>query len=516
MLVPFKNEILSNFDDPVIYEEMSNAIKNVDREKGKQHFLLINGKENTGDQTFLSINPSDEDELLGTFYKGTIGQVDEAINSAWEVFEQWRKFPVEEKSMILIRTAAIMRRQKYDLAATIVFEVGKNWVEADADVAEAIDFCEFYAREALRYSRRDDLFPIPSELNQIRYLPLGVGSVIPPWNFPLAILTGMTTAAIVTGNCVILKPASDSPWIAKKFMDILQEAGLPPGVVNLINGSGPEIGKYLVAHPRIRFVAFTGSMEVGLTINRLAASKSGGQRWIKKVIAEMGGKDAIVIDNNCDMEMAAKGVLSSAFGFQGQKCSACSRAIVHKKVYDEFIDRIKYLTEQLTVGPVKYYKNYLGPLINAEALKKAMHYIQIGLKEGKLVTGGEKVKGKGFFIRPTIFKDVASDAQLAQHEIFSPILAIIKADDFDQAIKIANNTIYGLTGSIYSFNRENILKGKKEFYVGNLYINRHCTGALVGVHPFGGFNMSGTDSKSGGRDYLALFTQAKVISEKYR
>jgi 1-pyrroline-5-carboxylate dehydrogenase len=341
-----------------------------------------------------------------------------------------------------------------------------------------------------------------------------VGAVIPPWNFPCAILVGMTTAALVTGNTVVLKPSSDTPAIGAFFVRILQEAGLPPGVVNYVTGSGGTAGNALVEHPKVRFIAFTGSKEVGLHIAEEAGRPKKEQIWIKRVVAEMGGKDFIIVNDDADLEAALQGTIVSAFGYQGQKCSACSRLIVHERVYPSFVQRLAERAKQIKVGPAMDPANYMGPVINENAMKSILQYIEIGKKEGKIVVGGNRADGEGYFIEPTIIIDVDPSARIAKEEIFGPVLAVIKAKDFDDAIRIANDSEYGLTGSVYCTDRDLVAKAKTECHVGNLYINRKCTGALVGVHPFGGFNMSGTDSKAGGRDYLLLFTQAKAISEK--
>jgi len=395
----------------------------------------------------------------------------------------------------------------------MILEVGKSWAEADADTAETIDFCEFYGREALRYAGPQPLVRIPGEDNELRYIPLGVGAVIPPWNFPCAIMAGMTTASLVTGNAVVLKPSSDSPAVAAFFVEILREAGLPPGVVNFVTGSGAKVGNALVEHPKTRFVAFTGSKQVGLHITEQAARPRPGQIWIKRVIAEMGGKDFIIVDDDAHLEAAVKGVVASAFGYQGQKCSACSRVIVHERVYPAFVERLVHKTREIRVGPTTDPANFMGPVINESAFSKILNYIEIGKREGKLIQGGHPLPGEGFFIPPTIVADVDPKARIAQEEIFGPVLAVIRARDLDDAIRISNDSEYGLTGAIYCRDSRHISRAKEECHVGNLYINRKCTGALVGVHPFGGFNMSGTDSKAGGRDYLLLFTQAKSISE---
>ncbi len=395
----------------------------------------------------------------------------------------------------------------------MIYEVGKSWPEADADTAEAIDFLEFYAREMMRLAEDHPLVRIEGEDNQLVYIPLGVGAVIPPWNFPVAIMVGMTSASFVTGNTVVLKPASTSPMIAWQFMRILEDVGLPAGVVNFLTGSGSIIGDALIEHPMVRFIAFTGSRDVGLRINQLAAKPYKGQLWLKRAVLEMGGKDAVVVDETADLDAAAEGIVASAFGFQGQKCSAGSRAIIVGQVYDQVLQKVIDKTKQLSVGDVTKPETYMGPVVDENAMQKITGYIEIGKHEGRLVAGGGH-HGPGYFIEPTVFADVDPHARIAQEEIFGPVLAVIKANDFDDALHIANDTEYGLTGSLYSRDQQRVERAKEEYHVGNLYFNRKSTGALVGVHPFGGFNMSGTDSKAGGRDYLLLFTQAKAISAK--
>jgi 1-pyrroline-5-carboxylate dehydrogenase len=403
-----------------------------------------------------------------------------------------------------------------ELAATMVVEVAKNWVEADADVAEAIDFLEFYGREMVRLGAEQPLTRISGEDNALYYIPIGVGVIISPWNFPLAILTGMSSGAIVAGNSVLIKPASTSPVIAAKLVDIYEAAGVPPGVVNFVPGSGAEVGDYLVDHPLTRFVAFTGSKEIGTRINERAAKVQPGQKWLKRVVCEMGGKDAIVVDVDADLEGAAEGVVTAAFGFQGQKCSACSRLIVVDQVHDDLVERVRRRTEEIRVGDVRLQENWMGAVIDKPAFEKHLSYIEVGEKEGKLIAGGTKCPeaGSGYFLRPSVFDNIPEQGRLSQEEIFGPILAITRAKDFEDAIRLANATEFGLTGAAYSRNRARLEFARKEFHVGNLYLNRKCTGALVGAHPFGGFNMSGTDSKAGGSDYLLLFLQAKVVSDR--
>ncbi|MFC1724357.1 L-glutamate gamma-semialdehyde dehydrogenase [candidate division KSB1 bacterium] len=514
MIREFKNEQFVDFTVDQNQKLMEDAIKKVESELGKTYPLIIGGKRIITKDKFNSINPSNKDEVIGEFSKADKDAAEKAIKTAYKTFDEWKNVPADIRSRYLFKAASIMRDRKFELAATMILEEGKSWVEADGDVAEAIDFLEFYGRENMRLNLPQPLTEYEPEENNLYYIPLGVGAVIPPWNFPLAILVGMTSAALVTGNTVILKPASTSPLIGYKFMEILEEANLPPGVVNFVPGSGAVIGDFIVSHPKIRFICFTGSKEVGTRINALAAKVERDQIWIKRTILEMGGKDAILVDNSADLDSAAEGIVGSAFGFQGQKCSACSRLIIHKDVYNELVEKIVKRAKEIKVGQVKDRKNFMGPVIDEASYEKILKYIEIGKKEGKLVLGGNKAKGNGYFIEPTIIKDIAPNAKLAQEEIFGPVLAVIKADSFDHGLEIVNGTEFGLTGAVYSKSRMNLEKARRDFHVGNLYFNRKCTAALVGIHPFGGFNMSGTDSKAGGRDYLLLFTQAKLVSEK--
>lgn len=514
MMVEFRNEPLVDFSLSDNRRAMEEAIAKVETELGKDYQLVVGGERMQTAEKIRSLNPSNLDQTVGFVAKAMRDHAEKAVQTATRMFETWRKTPAEVRAACLFKAAAIMRRRKLELAAWEIFEVGKTWVEADADVAEAIDFLEFYGREMLRLSERQPVTPLVGEANQLVYIPLGVGVIIPPWNFPLAILTGMTSSAVVAGNTVVLKPASAAPVMGAKFVEIMEEAGVPAGVINFVPGSGGEIGDFLVTHPNTRFVSFTGSKEVGLRINELAAKHQPGQIWIKRAILEMGGKDAIVVDSDADVKDAAAGIVASAFGFQGQKCSACSRAIVVDELYDKVLAEVVERTKKLVVGPAKEFATQVGPVVDQAAYDKVLGYIEIGKKEGRLAAGGGKAPGNGYFIEPTIFADVDPRARIAQEEIFGPVLAFLRARDFDHALEIANGTEYGLTGSVYSHNREHLARAAVDFHVGNLYFNRKCTGALVGVHPFGGFNMSGTDSKTGGRDYLLLFLQAKSISEK--
>jgi len=494
---------------------MEDAIAEVRSQLGAEYGLVLGGEHLHSGDTFLSLNPSQSDEIIGVFQKGTRDLVEKAISSAHFAYENWSRISVEERVEYMLEVSRAMQERRLELAAWMILEVGKSWGEADADVAEAIDFCEYYARLALELDDPGPLVPCPNEQNVMRYIPLGVGVIIPPWNFPLAILAGMTFATLVSGNTAIIKPSSDSPAIGAQLMKIFEEVGLPSGVANFFPGSGSEIGDPLVLHPKTRFLAFTGSKKVGLRINELAAKVQPGQIWIKRVIAEMGGKDSIIVDNEADLDAAAYGVVGSAFGYQGQKCSACSRAIVERAVYDQFLEKLlESAAKNLHEGSVASPEVNFGPVINHRAQESILQYIEIGRGEGRLLMGGEKGDPEGFYVRPTIIADVDPQATISQEEIFGPVLAVIKANDYDHALEVANNTEYGLTGAVYSLNEEKLERAGREFHVGNLYYNRKCTGALVGVHPFGGFNMSGTNSKAGGPDYLLLFTQAKSISRQ--
>ena len=474
--------------------------------------LVIGGARLATKAAIVSHNPCDPHRIVGKAAKASPAQAEKAIRTAHDAFASWSRTAPGERADILQRAAEIMRKRRHDLNATLVLEVGKTWTEADADTAEAIDFCDFYAHEALRYAQEHPLTPVKGERNQLTYQPLGVGIVISPWNFPCAILTGMATAAIVTGNTVVLKPSSLAPVIGFKVVEILEEAGLPKGVLNYLPCSGGEVGDLLVDHPLTRFVSFTGSRDVGVRIHERAAKLQKGQKWLKRTVIEMGGKDAIVVDEDADPESAAAGIVASAFGYQGQKCSACSRAILVEKVYDQVLDLIVAKTKALKVGDVREPSTQMGAVIDENQLKKVLGYIATGRREGRLVAGGNRIEGDGYFVEPTVFADVSSKAKIARDEIFGPVLSVLKASDFDDAIRLANDSEYGLTGAFYG--RARIDQAKREFYAGNLYINRKCTGALVGGHPFGGFDMSGTNAKAGGRDYLRLFLEAKVVSEK--
>ena len=510
----YKPTELIDFSDENNIESMQNALDRVKGKLGQTYSLKIGGQEMTTDDTFTSFNPGNIDEVIGHFQKAGEREADMAVEAASEAFKSWSRVSVEERANCLFKASDIMRERRMELAAWMVYEVGKSWAEADGDVAETIDFLEFYGQEALRYSGKKEVVSFSGESPYMEYIPLGVGVIIPPWNFPLAITSGMAMAAIVSGNTIVLKPSSDAPATAYQLVSIMEEAGLPPGVLNYLTGPGALAGEKLVRHPKTRFISFTGSMEVGLGINKAAAEMVDGQVWIKRVVAEMGGKDAIIVDSEANLEEAAIGVVSSAFGYNGQKCSACSRLIVVEDVHEELMKKVVEKTSALKLGDPTERTNFMGPVVNESSIRKIEEYVEIGKEEGELLIGGERGEGNGYYYKPTIFDGIDRGARLAQEEIFGPVLAVLKAKDFDDALDIANDSIFGLTGAVYTDNNDKWEKSVREFHVGNLYRNRKCTGALVGVHPFGGFNMSGTDSKAGGADYLLLFQQAKSVSEK--
>ena len=516
VLDEFKNEPFTDFSRPENAAAMEAAIETIKERLGREYANIIDGQKIELPTKFESVSPFDTSQVVGVFSEvdTDLSLVEKAISAAAAAFEKWRFVPPAERAEYLFKMADIVRRRKHEFSAMMVFEVSKTWAEADGDTAEAIDFFEYYGREMLRWSGERPITKIDGEDNRLEYIPLGVGAVIPPWNFPFAIMAGMTMAAVVAGNTVVLKPSSDAPAIAAMFMELVEEVGLPAGVVNFLTGSA-ETGEAMVTHPKTRFISFTGSKGVGLHINEQAAKTQKGQIWIKRVVAEMGGKDAIIVADDADLDAAAAGVVASAFGFQGQKCSACSRLIVDEKVHAEVLEKVIALTKALKVGSPLAADTNVAAVINRRSFDKTLGYIKKGTEEGgEIVLGGSGNDEKGFFIEPTIIDGVKPGDTIEQEEIFAPVLAVIKAKDLDDALEIANGTEFGLTGSIYSTDQEKLEKARRIFHVGNLYLNRKSTGALVGVHPFGGFNMSGTDSKAGGPEYLLQFMQGKLVSQK--
>ena len=492
---------------------MKSAISDLRKNLKTKYPLIIDGKRIETDKWCDSLNPSNFSEMVGSFAMADNQHAEDAVTAAKNASNKWSTTDINDRAKILQNAANIMRQKRFELAAVIVLEEGKPWREADGDVSEAIDFLNFYSIEAKRLFTPEKLISPSGEENFSFYQPRGIAAIISPWNFPLAIMTGMSSAALACGNSVILKPAKQASIIAAKYMEILEQAGLEPGVCNYLPGDGKIIGNYLVKHKDINIIAFTGSMEVGLSINKLASEVSTGQDFVKKAICEMGGKNAIIIDADADLDEAVKGVIYSAFGYAGQKCSAASRVIVLKEVYDHFLERLIEAANSIKVGSAEDPDSYLGPLINKAAFENTKKYIEIGSRESVMVSGNKNVSATGYFISPTIFKDVKPDARIAQEEIFAPVLAIIKAEDFDNAIAIANGVKFALTGGVFSRSPGNIKLAKEKFRVGNLYINRGSTGAKVGRQPFGGFKMSGIGSKAGGKDYLLQFVEPRVITE---
>lgn len=512
-MIPYKHEPFTDFTQQSNVDAYQQAIEKVESELGKTYPLIINGERIYTDDTTRSYNPSDREETIGYVSKATQEHAQQAVEAAKEAFKTWRNVDPEVRANILFRAAAITRRRKHEFSALLTKEGGKPWKEADADTAEAIDFMEYYGREMLRLKDGKKVESRPGEYNQYDYLPIGVSVVISPWNFAYAIMAGTTVAPVVTGNTVLLKPSSNTPVISYKFMEVLEEAGLPKGVVNWIPGSSADIGNYLVEHKDVGLISFTGSKRVGTDIMQRASKIQEGQNHMKRVIAEMGGKDTIVVDDEANLDTAIDAIVNSAFGFSGQKCSACSRVIAVESIYDELLDRVKAATEKLTVGNAADHNNFMGPVIDEKSLNKIKDYLEIGEEEGRLVTGGKVDESTGNFVYPTIFGDLAHDSRVMQEEIFGPVVGFSKAKDFDQAIEYANDTEYGLTGAVISNNRMKLEQARRDFLVGNLYFNRGCTGAVVGYQPFGGFKMSGTDSKAGGPDYLVLHMQGRTVSE---
>jgi len=511
---PYVNEPYSDFTDTRNADAYRAAIADV-RSRFTQYPLIIGGEPVETGRELESINPARPAEIVGTVSLADQGAAQRALDAAWAAFPAWSRVDGVARARHLVKLAAILRARKYELSAWETIEASKNYLEAEADVAEAIDFCEYYARQAVEVSEPLPVYPYPGEDNESHLVPIGAGIVIPPWNFPLAILVGMTVGPVAAGNTVVVKPASATPVIAAEFMKAVEAAGFPPGVINFLPGAGSEVGDFLVDHPRTRFVNFTGSMEVGLRIAQRASVVHDGQPWLKRAYMEMGGKDALVVDETADLEAAAAAAVVGAFGFQGQKCSAMSRLILVDDVYDEVLERVVALTEALPVGPAEDNVR-VNAVITASQQHSILSDIDRGRGEAKLLVGGEAVDlDGGYYIQPTVFGDVGPDAYIAQHEIFGPVVSVLRARDFDNAVEIFNGTQYGLTGGLFSSRRDRIERARQEFHVGNLYINRKITGALVGVQPFGGFNMSGSNAKAGGPDYLRLFMEMKTVAERW-
>lgn len=511
--IRFKNEPLTDFGLRANREGMIRALADFKaRELGREYSLVINGKEVKTSRWIESRNPAEPSQIVGRVAVAGIDEAEAAMKAAVSALPAWRTTPFAKRADMLDKLADIMKRDRMQLNALEILEAGKPWEEADGDIAEAIDFCRYYAKEMRRLGPGIPVGGIPGETSLYHYRARGVSVVIAPWNFPLAILCGMVAASLVTGNTVVFKPAEQTPIIGAYLMRALREAGFPAGVANFLNGYGEEIGEYLTGHPQAALLCFTGSKAVGLRILEKAGKTLPGQTSVKHVICEMGGKNAIIIDSDADLDEAVTGVLYSAFGFSGQKCSAASRVIVLDEIYERFVDRLVEATKSIKVLPAEHPACYMGPVIDEEAQKRILSMIEKGKAEARLAYQGE-APTTGYFVPPTIFADVKPGGLLAQDEIFGPVLAVIRAKDIDKALEIANGTEYALTGGLYSRSPANIEKIKQGFDVGNLYINRGCTGAMVERHPFGGFKMSGAGSKTGGQDYLLNFVEPRVVTE---
>jgi RHH-type proline utilization regulon transcriptional repressor/proline dehydrogenase/delta 1-pyrroline-5-carboxylate dehydrogenase len=512
-IAPFANEPPLDWTIEENRERFAKGLKQVFKDLPFKVPLLIGGRKVSSGQEIHSTDPNHPERLVGTVAAAGRDEAEQAISAARQAFSAWRETPPEKRAAYLFKAAAAARKTRHELAALQVYEVGKTWNEADADVCEAIDFLEYYGREMIRWGTARRMGHAPGESSYLCYEPRGVGVVIAPWNFPMAISTGMTSAALVTGNTVVYKPASQSPVIGSMIARIFEEARLPAGVLNFLPGPGSVLGDFLVSHPAVAFIAFTGSKDVGLRLVELAHRTPEGARSVKKVIAEMGGKNAIIVDADADLDEAVHHILQSAFGYQGQKCSACSRLIVLEENYSKLVERLKAATESLLLGPSEDPRSSMGAVIDAAAVRKIDAYAEIGKQEGNLLVERSYPNPTGHFTPLRIFTEIRTEHRLAQEEIFGPILAILKVRDFDEALEVANSTQYALTGGLFSRSPDNIARARREFRVGNLYINRGCTGAIVGRHPFGGFDMSGVGSKAGGPDYLLQFMVPRNVVE---
>lgn len=518
-LPAYRNESFLDFSLEENRRRMLEAIEAVEARFGREYPLIIGGERVRTGRTLASVNPSNREEIVGVCHVAGAVEVDRAVEAASRAFQSWKAVPPMDKAALFLRAAEVLRRRRFEAIAWEILEVGKTWAEADAEVAEAIDHFEFFAREILRYAEPQPVYAFPTEINELRYIPMGVVACITPWNYPYGIGMGMTLGAIAAGNTAILKPAEDASVLATIYYEIMEEAGLPPGVLNIVTGFGEEAGDALVTHPGVRVVGFTGSKEVGISIYERAAKVGPGQIWLKRVITEMGGKNAAIIDGSADLDYAVEEIVHAAYGYQGQKCSCTSRVIALPDVYDEVVERLAARTEQIDVGPAKE-NRFMGPVINKEGFEKIVGYMKLGAQEGRVIAPGGALTGgvydAGYYVKPAVFADVSPQARIAQDEIFGPVIAVMKARDFDEAIAVANDTVYGLTGSVFTKDPANMAKADAEFYVGNLYINRRSTGAWIGAHPFGGYNMSGTAVKLGGPEYLAAFMQHKLVTRRVR
>lgn len=508
----FKNMALIDFTVPEAREAFPQAIARVRKESGKTYPLFIGGRDVITQDLIPSSNPADANEILGRVCQAGKTEIDQALAAAENAMTTWRSTPAHERAGFLLKAADICRRRAFELSAWQVLEVGKQWDQAYHDVAEGVDFLEYYAREMLRLGRPRRMGNAPGELNELFYEGKGIAAVIAPWNFPFAISMGMVSAALVAGNPVIYKPSSLSSIVGYGLVQVFQEAGLPVGVFNYCPGRSSVMGDYLVEHPLVSVIAFTGSVDVGLRIISKAAAVHPGQAQCKRVIAEMGGKNAIIIDDDADLDEAVPQVLYSAFGFQGQKCSACSRVIVVDAVYDRFVQRLKEAAESVKIGPAEDPVNFMGPVVDPGQQKNVFQAIATAEAEGRVVVK-RNVPQDGCYVPLTIVENIRPEQRTAQEEIFGPVLALMRAKDFSEALSLANNSRFALTGGVFSRSPRHLEQARREFRVGNLYLNRNNTGALVYRQPFGGFKMSGVGSKAGGPDYLLQFMDPRVVTE---
>jgi 1-pyrroline-5-carboxylate dehydrogenase len=511
---PYANEPYSNFANPKIRDGFRAELEAVRGRLGADWPLVIDGEPAATGAWLASYDPCRSDRLVGRAAAGGPEQIEQAFEAAERAQASWGALPMAHRARALVKLAAVMRRRKWELAAWEVFEAGKNYLEAEADVAEAIDFCAYYARQAMELDDALPTYDWPGEENTTTLQPLGVGVVIPPWNFLLAILTGTTVGPVVAGNAVILKPSPKTPIIAGLFMEMVEQAGFPPGVINLLTGHDADLGDALVDDPRTRFINFTGSLATGLRIHERAAKVQPGQTFLKKTFLEMGGKDAMIVDETADLDVAADAAVIAAFGFQGQKCSAMSRLIVVDEVHDALMEKVLTRTRRLQLGPAEDNADVCA-VIDRTQFDKILGYVERAKSDATLVAGGERGPEEGFYIQPTIFDDVPPASELAQEEVFGPVVAVLRARDFDHAVQLANTTPYALTGGICSRLRSRIERARREVRVGNLYVNRKITGSLVGVQPFGGMDLSGSNAKAGGPDYVRLFLEAKTVTERF-
>ncbi|MFN6477859.1 L-glutamate gamma-semialdehyde dehydrogenase [Nostoc sp. DedQUE07] len=501
----------TDYAEEEIRRKAAKAFQNVRQQLGKTYLPLINGEYVNPPEFVDSLNPSNFSEVIGKVGLISVEQAEQAMQAAKAAFPEWKKTPAKQRADILRKAGDLMELRRAELSVWIVLEVGKPVKEADGEVSEAIDFCRYYADEIERLDKGVN-YDIPGETNHYIYQPRGIAVVISPWNFPLAIACGMTVAALVSGNCTLLKPAETSSVIAAKLTEILVDAGFPKGVFQYVPGKGSQVGAHLVNHPDTHVIAFTGSQEVGCRIYAEAATLKPGQKHMKRVIAEMGGKNAIIVDESADLDQAVVGIVQSAFGYSGQKCSAASRVIVLEPIYDAFVQRLVEATKSLNIGEAELPSTQVGPVIDANARDRIQKYIEIGRQSAEVALELPAPK-QGYFIGPVIFSEVSPNAVISQEEIFGPVLAVIRVKDFQEALAVANGTNFALTGGLYSRTPSHIQQAETEFEVGNLYINRNITGAIVGRQPFGGFKLSGVGSKAGGPDYLLQFLEPRAVTE---